>query len=260
MKKLILLIVALLLVGLIVVLFRLGSLASSVVEHAINTYGPKMTGTAVSVERVSIQPYIGSGSLTNLRVGNPAGYKEANAFTLDEITLSISPASLLSDTVKVNEVRIIKPHFVYETRLFESNLGQLMKAIKANTGSTEKAAEAETSQGGSERKFVINRILVEDGVVQVGVLGQSTTVKLPRIEMENLSPEGITAAEATNKVMNLVLERVITAATELAVNAATDPEGTLTGIKDGAVGAADSAVKAVDGAVRGLFQKSDSQN
>lgn len=255
MKKIILVLVALLLVGLIVVLVQLGNIASRVVEHAINTYGPQLTGTEVSVGKVSIQPYLGTGNLADLKVGNPSGYRAPEAFTLDEIHVSVVPTSLLGDTVRVREVLISKPHFVYESRLVDSNLGRLMKDIKANTGATDKAAAADTAADESPRKYVINRIVVEDGVVQVGVLGQSTTVKLPRIELENLSPEGITAAEATNKILEVVLARVITAATELALNSALDPAGTAKGVTDSALDAADSATKAVGEAVRGIFER-----
>lgn len=255
MKKAIFIIFALVVIAIAVVLFQLGSIASSVVKDSINKYGPEMTSTAVSVESVSIKPYIGSATIDNLLVGNPEGYKAPNAFTLKEITVSLSPTSLLSDTVKVNTIEIHEPIFVYESNLLSSNISKLMDNIKANTKSTDKAAEKETesSGDGKQRQFVINRLLVTDGQVQVGVLGQSATVKLPKIELENFSPEGITAAQASNEILNAVLSRVLTAATEMAANAATDPAGAAAGLTEGALNSAGDVGKEVSGAIGGLF-------
>ncbi len=259
-KKLVLIILAVVIIAVAIVLIQLGSIASSVVKNAINEYGPQMTQTAVSVEDVSIQPYIGSATIADLKVGNPEGYKAPDAFTLKKIHVSLSPTSLLSDTIKIHTIEIEEPIFVYESNLLSSNISKLMDNIKANTGKTdkeaEKAAEKEepgTDAGTQQKQFVINKLKVTGGTVQIGVLGQSSTVKLPEIDLENFSPEGITAAQASNEIMNAILSKVIVAATDLAAKAATDPTGTAKGITDTALDTAGDVGKEIGGAIDGLF-------
>lgn len=255
MKKLLIGLLLVIVIAVGVVLFMLGSIASKAVETAINTYGPKMTGTPVSVESVSIQPYIGHGEINGLKVGNPEGYSAPDAFTFESVSVSLSPGSLLSDTIVINEISISKPVFVYERKLLSSNIGALLDNIKSNTGKTDKAATEEATQEGekSQKSFILKKVVVTGGVVQLGVLGQSSTVPLPEINMESVSEEGITAAEITNRVLEGVLDKVIIAATELAANAATDPAGTAKGITDAALGTASDVTDTVTDGVKNLF-------
>lgn len=259
MKKLLIGIGVIVLIAIAVCLIMLGSIASSVVKNAINTYGPQMTGTEVSVDSVSIQPYIGRGSIDDLKVGNPKGYNSPEAFTLDSISISLSPSSLLTDTIVINEIEIKKPVFSYERELLSSNISKLLDNIKTNTKKTDKAAaeDAAADGEGSQKKFVVKKVTVTEGIVNLGVLGQSSTVKLPEINLESISPDGITAAEVTNRILQEVLDKVMIAATEMAVNVATDPVGSAKGITDSAVGAASDVTDTVTGAVEGLFGGGD---
>lgn len=259
-KKLVLIILAVVIIAVAVVLIRLGAIASSVVKNAINEYGPELTQTAVSVEEVSIKPYIGSATIEDLKVGNPSGYKAPNAFTLKKVHVSLSPTSLLDDTIVIHTIEIDEPFFVYESNLLSSNISSLMDTIKANTSKTnkaaEKAAEKEepgTDTGTQQKQFVINKLEVTNGTVQIGVLGQTSTVALPDIKLENFSPEGITAAQASNEILNAILSKVIVAATDIAAKAATDPTGAAKGITDTALDTAGDVGKEIGGAIDGLF-------
>ncbi|WOO40590.1 AsmA family protein [Rubellicoccus peritrichatus] len=263
MKKLLIGIGLVVVIAIAVCLIMLGSIASSVVKSAINTYGPQMTGTDVTVDSVSIQPYIGRGEISDLKVANPKGYSSPEAFTLESVSISLSPSSLLTDTIVINEITISKPVFAYERELLSSNISTLLDNIKTNTKKTDKAAseDAAADGDGTQKSFILKKVVVTGGVVNLGVLGQSSTVKLPEINLESVSPEGISAAEVTQKVLDIVLEKVMVAATKLAVNVATDPTGTAQGVTDAALGTASDVTKSVTGAVEGLFggKKSDDE-
>ena len=73
MKK-VLLIVAVLVVVAVVALFVVGSNLDGIVKKAVETAGPKITQTSVTLDGVSLSPRSGSGAIKGLTVGNPSGY------------------------------------------------------------------------------------------------------------------------------------------------------------------------------------------
>jgi hypothetical protein len=77
-------------VGFVILLNSLGP----VVKTAVNSFGPKLTGTKVELADAKISPFSGSGTLTGLTVANPPGWKKEHAFTLGKITLALDPKSL----------------------------------------------------------------------------------------------------------------------------------------------------------------------
>ena len=58
-------------VALLVVRANLGGL----IKKAVETVGPKITQTPMTIERVSLSPLSGSGSIKGFVLGNPEGYQ-----------------------------------------------------------------------------------------------------------------------------------------------------------------------------------------
>lgn len=254
MKKVLLGIVILLILAVGAVLLFIGSIAGSAVKSAINTYGPKLTGTPVAVSSVSVKPYIGSAAIYGLEVGNPEGFKAKDAFKFEEVSIDLSPMSLLSDKVEIKSIRIIKPYFSYEQQLSGSNINKLKDNIDSNTVKTEKAAEESSEASGeSQRKFIVHEVYVTGGKVAVGILNQSATVDLPEIHLTSVSEEGITAAQISDKILTDILEKVAVMAPELAAHIAKDPVGTAQGIVDEAISGGNEVGQEVSNAVKGLF-------
>ena len=53
----------------------------ALVVNGVNTYGPKLTQTKVELASVRLSPLSGSGTLTGLSVGNPAGWSAGRSST-----------------------------------------------------------------------------------------------------------------------------------------------------------------------------------
>ncbi|MFI5357539.1 MAG: hypothetical protein ACHQ4G_09405, partial [Opitutales bacterium] len=143
-------IVGLLVVAYIGLTFFLGS----IVKAGVNKFGPKLTQTKVELAGAQISPLTGSGTLTGLFVGNPAGWHSDHAFYLGKIHVSIEPLSLLGDHIVIDEITIDQPEFVYETKIVASNIKDLLKNIESFSGS---GGQAATTKSGKPIKFVVKK-------------------------------------------------------------------------------------------------------
>jgi hypothetical protein len=208
-KKLILALVALALIAGALVYFLGSSALNKGVKTGIETFGPKVTQTQVTLDSVNLSVLSGSGRLKGLLVGNPVGYKSENIFELGSIDIEIDKGSILTDTIIINKIHIREPGISYERKLTTSNVKELQKNIEAFTGpKADQPAEGQTS--GSAKKLVIKELIIEDGTIYVGMLGAGQTVPLPRVEMSNLGQSGtsMNAAEVINQVLTKVLTSI----------------------------------------------------
>lgn len=195
------LIVAAVVIALVVAPTILGS----IVGKGITTVGPRITGTAVELGGVRLSPFSGSGSVTGLMVGNPAGWQSERAFQLGHIHLDLEPMSLLGDAIVIEELRIERPHFVYETKLVSSNIKDLLANIEKATGGP--ATSAEPAAEGAPRKFIVKKFTLTDGEVTLGVGVAAIKLPLPPITLNDLGVKegGITAGQLAGAIMRSVL-------------------------------------------------------
>jgi hypothetical protein len=221
-----------LIAGYFVVAYSMGS----VVKTAVNRVGPKMTQSKVELAGARLSPISGSGTLTGLVVGNPAGWSAGNAFSLGQVSLDLEPRSVFEDTIVINEIIIDQPEFNYETKIVASNIQDLLKNIEQYTGASKDPAEKE----GPPKKFIVKKFRLTNAKATVVAGGTAVPVSLPTISLDNLgvAEGGLTSGQLAAAVMKPVLAEVITVAT-------------------GAIGQASGglSVEKVGEAVKGLFKK-----
>jgi hypothetical protein len=216
MKKKFLIIVGGLLALLLVVFIGLEFFLGSIVTAGVNSLGPKLTGTKVELAGAHISPLTGSGTLTGLTVGNPAGWSSGNAFSLGEVHISLRPLSLFGNHIVIDEIIIDQPEFLYETKFVSSNIGDLLKQIEEATGgkkSTEPAAK-----NGQPLKLEIRHFKLTRGKVTVGVGPTAVPLLMPPIELNDLGTKegGITPGQLTVAVMTSVTGGIIDATRDAA--------------------------------------------
>ena len=218
-------VILVLIAGAAIYLFGARALNSGI-KAGVQTYGPKVTQTHVSLEDVNISLLSGSGSLVGLNVGNPEGYRDGNIFELGQIDVEIDKGSIFTDTIIINKIHIKEPGISYEKKLTSSNIKELQENIAAFSGKGEDSAEpVPAEESGSSKKLVIKELTIEGGKIYVGVLGVGQTVPLPRIEMKNLGEGGTetNAADVINKILSTVIKSIgpaVANAGELGKNAA----------------------------------------
>ncbi len=189
------------------------TLLNNGIRQGVETVGPRVTQTPVSLGAVNISPFTGKGTLTGLNIGNPEGFKSENIFALGQIDVKVDTGTLFSDKIVIDQIIIQRPEVSYEKTLTNSNLKQLLANIEAFTGprqTTEPAPTADAAAAGAKKQLVIRKLIIEEGTIYVGAMGVGQTVKLPRIEMNDIGEDGnrMTVAEAINLVLGKVMNNI----------------------------------------------------
>ena len=110
----------------VLVLFVIFTNLGMIVERSIETYGSRILGTEVTVDKVALFPRAGKASITGLTIANPSGYSEVNAFELTEITAKVD---FQTETIK--EILIKQPVINIEVVGGDSNIQVIADHTKA---------------------------------------------------------------------------------------------------------------------------------
>lgn len=203
-----LLVLALIAVGL--VYFLGASALNKGVKKGVESIGPKVTQTSVTLDSVNLSPLSGSGTLKGLYVGNPEGFKSENIFALGQIDIEVDTGTVFSDKIIIDKIHIRKPEISYEKTLTSSNVKELQKNIEAFTGPGDPATPDPKPNAGAKKQVVIRKLIIEEGTIYVGALGVGQTILLPLIEMNDIGEGGsqITLGEAIDMVLSKVLTNI----------------------------------------------------
>lgn len=209
-KKLLIGIIVLALIAGALVYFFGASALNNGVKRGVETIGPRVTQTSVTLDSVNLSPFSGNGTLKGLNVGNPEGFKSEHIFALGQIDIQVDVGTVFSDKIIIDEIHIRQPGISYEKTLTGSNVKELQKNIEAFTGTGDPAAPEPAPETGAKKQVVIRKLIIEEGTIYVGALGVGQTVKLPLIEMSDIGEggENITMAEAIDLVLSKVLTNI----------------------------------------------------
>ena len=126
-------IIAVIVIVVVVVGFFLGD----VVKVGMETVGPKVTQTSLTVGSVHVGILTGSAGVNNLVLGNPDEYKAKapNAISVGKAVVSVAPMSVLSDKIVIKSVEVRSPEITFEGNpLGANNLKKIMDNVNAFTG------------------------------------------------------------------------------------------------------------------------------
>ena len=216
MKKIAIGILLAALVLLILIFVGVGLFLDGAVIRGVETIGSRLTRVTVKLQAASLSLLSGTGTLEGLVVGNPAGYKSPSAISIGTAHLEVAPSSLFSSKVIVKSIRIQSPQLTFETDLRANNLSQILANLHETAGSGKKeSAEPQAAKPG--KRLEVDDFLIAGGKVQLSLNalgGQSATVDLPEIHLQNLgrNAEGITSAELTQQVLQIVIQDASAAA------------------------------------------------
>lgn len=203
MKKVLISIVVIVLLGAGIVVFYF----DSVVKSGIEVVGTRLLGTDVTVSSVSISPLDGTGVLRGLSIRNPEGFNEDYAFQLDEVSIALDPASVFSNEVLVDSVIVVQPHITYETRLTTDNIRTLLANLP------DPGDDASGDQGSSDRGLVIRQFrMLEPQLDLVAAIG-TAQVTLPAIELNNIGAgsQSSTAADVLREILSSLRRAILQA-------------------------------------------------
>lgn len=227
----------LLVAGVVVFSMRL----NGIVRDAVNTYGPEVMGVSISLDDIDISLLSGEVALQGLRIGNPDGYSDNNAFALGDMTIKMDPMSITSDVIHIEHIAINAPEVLFEMKGTKSNLSAIQDGMASGSDGDATGDDQETG-------FIIDLIELNDGTIGFsGLVGnESLSLPMPNIQIRDLGKEEEGGADIT-VVMGTVMKRV----TGVVVTAVKDQ-----GIDDllgDAVDKGKDIVKDVGSTIKGIF-------
>ncbi len=212
MKVLFKLVVALLIVVVIVIVgafFYVDTLAKKGIEQG----GEMALGVPTRLDDIHISLLGGKASLDGLQIANPPGFKAPDFLELGRGNVAISLGSLLSDTIKIPEVKLNRIRINLEQNGKKNNIDPILARTKSMSGEKGGKASPQASQSSTEggKKFIIEYFSLEDVQVNARLkfLGQSSSVNLvlPKIELHNLGAkeQGLPMSELVQKIVHAIL-------------------------------------------------------
>ena len=196
--------------------FWLSGNLDGLITSAIAKYGSAMTQAKVSVDEVKIAPVDGKGTLGNLVIGNPAGFRTPHAIKVGRIDVDIDIASVARDVIVIRRIAIIAPEVNYELGSAMTNFDAIQKNIASYLGSADNK-----KKGGT--RLIVEELTIRQAKAQASaaLMGNKTvSAVLPDITLRNLGKArgGVTpgelgqhvAAALTAKLANTVnFERLL---------------------------------------------------
>ncbi|MBM3554433.1 MAG: hypothetical protein FJX47_02620 [Alphaproteobacteria bacterium] len=197
----------------------------AIVQAAIEKIGSEATKAEVKVAKVDIALKEGSGRIEGLKVGNPAGYATASAFSLGQAQIRLDIASLgkTDGPIIIKEMIIEAPAVTYERGEKGGNLETLAANAKAyadqKTGGAGSSAPKDKKAADKDgRKLVIERLVFREGKVaasHVALKGKTLALPLPAFELKDLgkSKGGASPGEIAEEVVNALTQQTSRATT-----------------------------------------------
>lgn len=206
----------LLLAVLVVVIVACGYLYArldSLVKKAVETYGPRLTQTTVTLRSVHLSPFSGRGRLKGLVIGSPEGFKEPEVLSLGSASVALEPKSLLSEVIVVHELSFEAPELYYEREKNGVNLDKLQKNVESSLPAPT-AASAEEAKPSKPKKIRIEHFSARGGKVFVDVYGVKAQTPLPDVTLDDIGgKDGVEPKEAVHAVL-VALKRAAVQAAE----------------------------------------------
>ena len=158
-----------------------------VVKPAVGVVVPKITGTSFELGHLYLNPYTGRLEVGGLVLGNPPGYSEPVAVSLDSLVFDAAMTTLCDKYVHIEEVTVDGLFASYLdggehdvdnfTQIRYNVAGSKERFEEAKRRSELKEAEAEAVEEAEEaadevsgRKFVIDRLTIKNVKVRYGLV------------------------------------------------------------------------------------------
>ena len=234
----------------------------SMIKAGLETVGPRITRTTVTLDRVRVSLLSGQGRVQGMVIGNPDGFQTENAFKQAETRIRLNIGSVFLDRIVIDELEVDGPEVTYERGRSGSNIDQIQKNVESfgsaahrNPPSSKTAKEDESAR----RKFQINRLIVKNGRVRLSAAfmeGKAFDVSLPDIELKDIGSgtNGATLKEVVSRVFEAVQTDIAKAVASAGTNL--KPElGTAQEKAKEIGGEAENAASGVIKNFKGLFGK-----
>lgn len=184
----------------------------NLVRTGVNRIGPTVLQAPVVLDDATLAPMSGLGTLTDLRIGNPAGWSKADALRISRVQLQVKPFSVFSDPVEITELEIENLEVNYETKIVASNISDLLKNAEKSLGLN--GPETKTEDGKPIR-LIVRKLVLTKATVTLSAGGQNLVVPMPEINLVDLGVKegGLTPPQLGFAIMRSLTANVVAAST-----------------------------------------------
>jgi hypothetical protein len=195
------------------------------VKSIIETQGSQVTQTKVNVNNVHIELSKGIGTIKGLTVANPKGFKQADAFELNEASVDIDLKSITRQPYVIDTITVRAPKvFVSANKDGQVNLNELKKNLQA-----QHPGEPSQPSTGTEKKephLIIRHLLFTGGTIDAYIApanNKEYKLELPTLKMENLGGSaGATPSELAREIFNRLIDQALEEVKNKGINAEID--------------------------------------
>ncbi len=195
-------------VGLVVAFHFFGSKA---MKAGVEMGATQAMKVPVAVEEVNLSILAGQAGVKNLIVDNPAGYQNKKMLEVGEAKVDLAVLSVLSDTVRIEDIFLEKVSVVLEQKGLTNNIQEVLD------GMSSESAKAETKEEVSEKpakKLLVKKLEIREVAVKVKLLPipgkkDTLTMKLSPITMTDLgSDDKLDIAMLSSKILLAIVEGI----------------------------------------------------
>lgn len=182
---------------------------NDIAKSAIQNYGSAMTQAKVKVAAVQLSPTDGKGSIRDLSVGNPKGFKTAHALQVGKIEVDVDIATVTNSVIVIRRITIEAPDVVYEKGEGLTNFDAILRNISLYIG--ESAPSGSGSSSG--KKLIVDSLTIRGAKAHASTQllnGKTVDIDLPDIVLKNIgrAQGGVTPGELGGIVANAIRSRL----------------------------------------------------
>jgi hypothetical protein len=186
---------------------------NTLIKDGVETVGPDVTKTDVRLGSSNISILSGEGSLNNLFIGNPKGFKSESAFKLDSISMAVDLKSVTEEVVTIESIAVKGPKITMEVNESSSNIDQIMDNVQAYAYQSTHQKKEAAEEKEQEIKIIIKDVNITDGEIRIFAPGinQEVATPLPGIHLQNIGKDknGVTVGEASLIIMEAIEKEVM---------------------------------------------------
>jgi len=207
----------------IIVIVGLSNLGP-IIKQAVNTYGPEITKTQLSVDDVGISIFSAEAKIKKFFLGNPEGFKTPSAMKVGSVFVNVDEKSLKNATIVIDRIEVKSPEITYEKKGKTDNFNTILNNVKGSADSG-KSSKKESDEQSAGKKLIIRNFVVKNGKVNLatsiyGLGDKELSVPLPDIHLKDIGQEkkGASPAEAFQEIFAALYGKITSPAVTDALN------------------------------------------
>ena len=194
---------------------------NSIIKTGVETLGPQITGTPVTLEQANLSLLSGQGELQGLLVPNPQGFQTKYAFELGRVYVNADIESVVSDTIMIQEIVIEAPEITFEGTLSGSNITKIQENVEKFSASVGGKDDDDDDESGEEhesdeKKVQIDHFILKNAQVHIStpiLQGQDVAIPLPEIHLRDIGKQsgGATLKEVSSLIFSAIDKAIVQA-------------------------------------------------